>query len=307
MPTDIHDAIVVGGSWAGLSAAMQLARARRRVLVVDAGRPRNRFSHASHGFFGHDGKSPAEARDGARAQLLAYPTVELREDEATHAAIDGGTFAIDLASGATARARRIVLATGVVDDLPDVPGLRERWGVTVLHCPYCHGYEVAGGRLGVLATGIQSIHQALLLPDWSGDVTLFTNGVIVPDESERARLAARGVSIDARPVDSLVGDEADHHSLAITGVRVAGGEVVPIDAIFVGPRTRMASPLAEQLGCAFDEGPSGLFVRTTPRKETTIPGVFAAGDAALATHNASFASADGVMAGVAAHQSLALA
>ena len=305
MPTDIHDVIVVGGSWAGLSAAMQLARARRRVLVIDAGRPRNRFAHAAHGFFGQEGKSPAEARGIGRAQVLAYPTVELREDEAIHAGVDGDFFGIELASGATARARRIVLATGVVDDLPDVPGLRERWGVTVLHCPYCHGYEVAGRRLGVLATGAQSIHQALLLPDWSGDVTLFTNGLIVPDESERARLAARGVRIDPRRVESVVGDGSD--PMALTGISLVGGGVVPVDALFTASRTHMASPLAEQLGCAFDEGPSGLHVRTTPRKETTTPGVFAAGDAALPVHNATFASSDGVMAGVAAHQSLALA
>ena len=307
MVPDIHDAVIIGGSWAGLSAAMQLARARRRVLIVDAGNPRNRFAHHAHGFLGQDGRPPAEIRDAARAQVLAYPTAELRQDQATHAQAEGDGFVVRLASGGTIRARRLVLATGVIDELPDVPGVRERWGVTVLHCPYCHGYEVAGQRLGVLATTPHSVHQALLLPDWSSDVTLFTNGVVAPDETERAKLAARGVRIDARAVESLVSDGKSRDSLAITGVRVAGGEVVPIEALFVGPRTRIASPLAEQLGCALDEGPSGLFVRTTPRKETTVPGVFAAGDAALATHNASFASADGVMAGVAAHQSLALA
>ncbi len=307
MTPDSYDALVIGGSWAGLSAAMQLARARRRVLVVDTGRPRNRFAHHAHGFLGQDGRPPAEIRDAARAQVLAYPTAEFREDEATHAQAEGDGFVVRLASGAAIRARRLVLATGVIDELPDVPGVRERWGATVLHCPYCHGYEVAGRRIGVLATTPHSVHQALLLPDWSDDVTFFTNGVVAPDETERAKLAARGVKIDARPVESLVGDPRTPDSNAITGVRVAGGDVVPVEALFLGPRTRVASPLAEQLGCAFDEGPSGLFVRTTPRKETTVPGVFAAGDAALAAHNASFASADGVMAGVAAHQSLALA
>ena len=307
MPDAIHDAIVVGGSWAGLSAAMQLARARRRVLIIDAGRPRNRFAPAAHGFLGQDGRAPAEIFDLARTQVLAYPTAEFRRDEATCAGKDGDVFAIELASGATAQARRVILATGIVDDLPDVPGLRERWGKTVLHCPYCHGYEAAGGRLGVLATSIQSLHQALLLPDWSADVTLFTNGVIIPDESERHALLARGVRIDARLVESLVGDPRAADSLAITGVRVAGGEVVPLDTLFTASRTHMASPLAEQLGCAFDEGPSGPLVRTTGRKETSIPGVFAAGDAALPVHNATFASSDGVLAGIAAQQSLALA
>src|SRR5688572_26772452 len=129
MPNDIYDAIIVGGSWAGLSAAMQLARARRRVLVLDAGRPRNRFAHAAHGFLGQDGRTPAAIMETARAQVLAYPTAELRQDEATQAAAgQAGAFEIALASGSSVHARRLVLATGVVDELPDLPGLRERWG-----------------------------------------------------------------------------------------------------------------------------------------------------------------------------------
>jgi thioredoxin reductase len=299
-----YDAVVVGGSWAGLSAAMQLARARRRVLVVDTGRPRNRFARASHGFLGQDGRTPAAILDAARAQVLAYPTAAFRRDEATDARADGDAFAVTLASGATARARRLVLATGVVDDLPDLPGLRERWGVSVLHCPYCHGYETAGGRLGVLAVGEASVHQALLLPDWSGDVTLFTNGTLEPTPAQLDALAARGVRVEPRRVVALVGEGA-----ALAGVRLEGpdgGAVVGLDALFTGSRTRMASPLAERLGCAFDDGPFGPVIRTDARKETTVAGVYAAGDVARAPHNATWASADGVTAGVYAHQSLAL-
>jgi len=301
MSIDTYDAAVIGGSWAGLSAAMQLARARRRVLVVDAGRPRNRFARTSHGFLGQDGRTPAEILETARAQVLAYPTAELRRDEVTRAESHDGAFAITLASGDAARARRLVLATGVVDELPEVPGLRERWGQSVLHCPYCHGYEVAGGRLGVLGVGEMSMHQALLLPDWSADVTLFTNGTFEPTDVQRDALCARGVRVETRLLAELVGDGA-----ALTGARLDGGETVPLDALFTVPRTRMASPLAERLGCEFDEGPVGPVIRTDERKETTVPGVFAAGDAARARHNATWASADGVMAGTSAHQSLAL-
>jgi thioredoxin reductase len=307
MQTDRYDAVVVGGSWAGLSAAMQLARARRRVLVVDADRPRNRFARAAHGFFGQDGRAPAAIRDEARAQVLAYPTAAFRADEATHAAPAEEGFALTLASGDTALARRLVLATGVVDELPELPGLRERWGVTVLHCPYCHGYEVADGRLGVLATGPLSVHQALLLPDWSADVTLFTNGTVTPDAEQLAALSARGVRVEPRRVEALVGDPRSDDPLALTGLRLAGGQVVAVDALFTGSRTRMASPLAEQLGCALDDGPVGPVIRTDARKATTVPGVYAAGDAALPMYSASFASADGAMAGIATHQSLALA
>jgi thioredoxin reductase len=304
----LYDALVVGGSWAGLSAAMQLVRARRQVLVVDAGRPRNRFARTSHGFLGQDGRTPAEILETARAQVLTYPTAEFRADEATGAvpaaAAGDGAFEVALASGAAARARRLVLATGIVDELPDLPGLRERWGTSVLHCPYCHGYEVAGGRLGVLAVGETSVHQALLLPDWSADVTLFTNGTFEPTDVHRDALAARGVRVVSRPVVGLVGDGP-----ALAGVRLddpEGGEVIGLDALFTASRTRMASPLAEHLGCAFDEGPFGPVVRTDARKETTVRGVYAAGDAARAPHNATWASADGVTAGIAAHQSLAL-
>jgi thioredoxin reductase len=300
MPSDLHDVIVVGGSFAGLSAAMQLARARRRVLVVDAGSPRNRFAHASHGFLGQDGRAPAEILETARAQVLAYPTVAVRRDDATTAhRADDGAFEVALASGDTVRARRLVLATGIVDDLPDLPGLHERWGRTALHCPYCHGYEVADGQLGVLAVGEGSLHQALLLPDWSDRVTLFTNGAVEPTEEQRATLDRRGVRVDARRVVALEGNAP-----ALAGLRLDDGALVQLDALFTGARLRMASPLAEQLGCAFDESPYGPMIRTDDRKQTTVAGVFAAGDAARFPHNATWASADGVTAGTAAHQSL---
>lgn len=297
-----HDVIVVGGSFAGLAAALQLARARKRVLVVDAGLPRNRFAHAAQGFLGQDGTAPAAILETARAQLLAYPTAELRVGEVTRAHRRDGMFELTMTPAATLSARRLVLATGVTDDLPDIPGLRERWGVTVLHCPYCHGFEVADGRLGVLATSAMGIHQALLVADWSADVTLFTNGVVSPDGEQRDALAARGVRVEARPVAALVGRVP-----SLDGVRLDDGTVVAVDAIFTGSRNRVASPVARQLGCVFDEGPLGEMIRANERRETTVPGVFAAGDAARMPHSVSLAVADGMMAGVAAHQSLALA
>ena len=300
-----YEAVVIGGSFAGLSAAMQLARARRRILIVDSERPRNRFAPHSHGFFGQDGRAPAEIVETGRSQVLAYPTAELLIDEVTTAAQRESGFELALASGETVRAQRIVLATGVADELPDIPGLRERWGVSVLHCPYCHGYEARDGRLGVLAAGEMNLHVALMLPDWSADVTLFTNRTFEPNDEQRTRLAARGVRVEPRAVAELLGEGT---TLSAVRVRGADGEhVVPLEALFVAPRTRMASPLAEQLGCAFDEGPLGPLIRTDEKKQTSVAGVFAAGDAARAWHNATVASADGVLAGVAAHQSLALA
>ena len=300
---DAYDVVVVGGSWAGLAAATQLGRARRRVLVVDAGRPRNRFARSSHGFLGQDGRSPAEILETFRGQLLAYPTVRIHAGEVREAVQAGDAgFTVDLSTGESLRARRLILATGVVDELPELPGLAERWGDTVLHCPYCHGYEVADGRLGMLAASEASLHKALLLPDWSADVTLFTNGAVTPDAGQRAALDRRGVRLETRGVEGVEGDAP-----SLSGVRLRDGELVPLDALFVDTRNRMASPLAERLGCAFEEGPMGPIVRTDDRRETTVPGVFCAGDAARAPHTATWAAADGVTAGVSAHQSLALA
>jgi thioredoxin reductase len=293
-----YDAIVVGGSFAGLSAAMQLARARKRILLVDAGKPRNRFSHASHGFLGQDGVAPlAIMREGTR-QLAAYPGVSFLYEEALEASASDDGFAIHFADGSERHARRLVLATGVRDELPAVPGLQERWGNTVLHCPYCHGYEVADQSLGVLANHAMSAHQATIIPDW-GPTTYFTQGRFEPDAEQLAHMLARGVTIERTPVVALLGEAP-----GLDGVRLADGRTIAVHALFTAPLTHMSSPLAMQLGCAFEQGPLGPYIRVDERKQTSVPGVFAAGDAASPMYNATMASAAGVMAGFGVHQSM---
>jgi thioredoxin reductase len=297
-----YDVIVIGGSFAGLSAALQLARARRRVLVLDSGKPRNRFAPFSHGFFGHDGQAPTAILANARSQLLCYSTASFAEGLATRAARTGEEFSVTMADGTVHTASRLVLTTGVSDDLSNLPGLPERWGISILHCFYCHGYEVTGRRLGVLATSERSLETAMLLPDWSEHVTLFTNGVLTLDPEQLAELRTRGVSVEAVLVAALLGVAP-----ALSGLRLDDGRIIPVDAVFMSPRTCMASPLAEQLGCEFEDGPSGPFIRTGADKQTTVRGVYAAGDAARPGHNASWAAADGVTAGISSHQSLTLA
>lgn len=293
-----HDAIVIGGSFAGLSAAMQLARARRTVCVIDAGEPRNRFAAASHGFFGQDGMAPLSMIAQARAKLLAYPSVRFVAARATAArAEDDGGFSVTLDSGASVSARKLLLAFGVQDGLPDIAGLRERWGASVLHCPYCHGYEFGGRRLGVLYRVPMSVHQALLISDW-GPTTLFMNGDAIDDEA-RERLLAKNVLIEPGVVRALEGARN-----TLEAIRADEGRMVPIDALYVAPRISPGSALGAELGCAFDDGPLGPVIRTDAAKSTTVPGVYAAGDAALQGHNATLASADGVVAGVSLHQSL---
>jgi len=288
----LYDAVVIGGSYAGLSAAMQLARARQRVAVIDAGLRRNRYAAASHGFLGQDGRPPEAIASEGRAQLLAYPNAQWREDSAVHAQKEGGGFLVRGASGASLRARCLVLATGVVDELPKVEGLAERWGRSVFHCPYCHGYELDRGRIGVLAVGPLSMHHALMLPDW-GAVTFLLNGAFEPDRDQLAQLVARGVAVEARRVASIA-DTAT--------VRLADGDSIVLDGLFTAPRTRMASPAAGQLGCEFNEGPTGPVIKVDAMMATSVPGVFACGDAARMAGNVALAVGDGAMAGAAAHR-----
>lgn len=296
-----QDVIVVGGSFAGLSAATQLARARRRVLVIDAGKPRNRFAHASYGFLGQDGESPADILATGRSQLLAYPTASVLDASVTSARqVDGG-FVVALDDGTEHVGKRMILAHGVSDRLPDVPGLAERWGRSVFHCPYCHGYELAQGHTAVLAVGPLSMHHAMMLPDW-GPTTFLLNGAFSPDAEERAALAARGCALLDLPVEA-VADGADGG----IAVRFVDGTSRDYAGLFVASQIAPASPLAEALGCALAEGPLGHYVRTDDMKATSVPGVFACGDAARMAGNVPFAVADGAFAGVAAHRSLIFA
>ncbi len=292
----VYDVIVVGGSFAGMSAALQLARARQHVLLIDAGLPRNRFADAAHGFLGHDGRPPMAIMREARHQLQRYPTAEILVGEAKNASAIEDGFVIGLASGGKRRARRLVLATGVADELPAIPGMRERWGATVLHCPYCHGYEIRDHPLGVIANHAMSAHQAVLVPDW-GPTTYFTQGQFEPDIADLRAFAARGIAVERTPVVELLGEAP-----ALDGVRLADGRIIELAAVFTAPRTRPASPLASQLGCAHEEGSTGPYVKVDQGGVTTVSGVWAAGDTATPMHNATLASAGGVLAGVGAHQ-----
>lgn len=293
-----HDAIVIGGSFAGLSAAMYIARARRSVCVIDTGSPRNRFAAHSHGFFTQDGSEPGTMLATARSQVAAYPTASFIEGEAIGATREPDGFSVFLATGEALECTKLVLAFGISDELPAIPGLAERWGRSVLHCPYCHGYEFSEQRLGVLSVSAMSFHQAMLIAEW-GPTTLYLNGAAPPDDASLAELQQRGVAIEPAPVRSLQGEGAQLSAIELTDGRTSG-----VDALYIGPRTRLNSEIAQGLGCELDEGRFGSIVRTDGTKMTTVSGVYAAGDITRDAHSVTWASADGVTAGMAVHRSL---
>ena len=293
-----HDAIVVGGSFAGLSAALYIARARRSVCILDTGLPRNRFAEHSHGFFGQDGSAPRAMLGTARSQVANYPTTTLIDQKAIRATKEKSGFSVELATGGVLEAARLVLAFGVSDELPAIPGLAERLGTSVLHCPYCHAYEFGGRRLGVLNVSPNSISQALLIAEW-GPTTLYMNGAPGPDDESRTRLLGRSVVVEPAQVTGLHGS-----STHLSSIELADGRWLDVDALFLRPRTLLNSDIAEQLGCETDEGPNGRFIRTDSQRMTTVPGVYAAGDIARDSHFAMWACADGVTVGVAVHRSL---
>ncbi|GAW42354.1 Thioredoxin reductase [Brevundimonas sp. SH203] len=293
-----HDALIIGGSYAGLSAALQLVRARRRVLVIDDGRPRNRFAARAHGVLANDGRPGAEIAAAAHAQVAAYPTAAFRRTEAVAVErIDGG-FQVAFADGTRTTGRRLLLSHGVEDVPADIPGVKERWGRTALHCPWCHGYEIGGGPVGVLGWGDHAAAYASTVAEW-GQATLFLGPDTVLSPEDVRLLHRRGVTIETTPIARLEGE-----AQTLTGVRLADGRFVVLKALFVGANVRIASPFAEHLGCEMTDTPVGRVIKVDAQQQTTQPGVFAAGDLARAASNITLATSDGMTAAHALFRSL---
>lgn len=295
-----YDVAIVGGSYAGMAAGLQLAQARRKVVVIDAGKPRNRFASRSRGFLTQDGKPPNDIAAAGYAELTQYPTVEWRKEDVETITGQKDDFTVVLASqqGVSERiyARRVILAAGVEDKLPNLPGLAEQWGSHVFHCPYCHGFDLNGGQIGVLATSESAMHLALLLPDW-GETTLFLNDAFEPDREQLEKLNERSAHIERGAVARLI-DKGES-----VGVIMADGRVFPLAGLFVVTQTD-PSQLAIQLGCELEVTPLGRVVKINAAKATSVPGVFACGDIARPVGNVSLAVSDGALAGQAAHHSL---
>jgi thioredoxin reductase len=289
-----YDVVVVGGGAAGLSGAIALLRSRRRVLVVDAGRPRNAPAAGVHNLLTRDGLPPGELVALGREEVRRYGG-EVREGRAVSAARLGDGFEVDLDGGDRLTARRLLVTSGLVDELPEVDGLRERWGHQVLHCPYCHGWEVRDQRIGVLATGPAAVHQALLFSQLSDDVVVLAH-TAPPAPEDRARLAAAGVRVQEGEVVAL---EGPAHTLE--SARLADGRSVPLDAVVVAPRMLARSAVLDALGLAPEAHPSGLGEQypSGPAGRTEAPGVWVAGNVADVGAQVMAAAAAGTLAGAA--------
>ncbi|MWK39910.1 FAD-binding protein [Actinomadura sp. J1-007] len=294
------DVLVVGGGLSGLGAALTLVRARRSVLVVDAGQPRNAPAAHSHGFLTRDGVSPLKLLEIGRLEVRGYGgTIVEGEVVSVERTADGGFEAV-LSDGSSRRARRVLVTTGLVDELPDIPGLRERWGRDVVHCPYCFGWEVRDRPLGVLATGPLAAAQALMWRQWSDDVILLRHTAPDLTDEQRRQLGARGIGV----VDGeVVGIEVKGEN--ITGVRLASGEVVPRGVVVVGPWFAARHGLLDGLGAAVIEHSAGIGdqVQADPAG-LAAPGVYVAGNVTDVTAGVMQSAASGVTAAAAINADL---
>ncbi|MDQ0820654.1 thioredoxin reductase (NADPH) [Arthrobacter sp. V4I6] len=293
-----HDVAIIGGGAAGLSAAVTLARSLRSVVLVDGGEPRNAPAAGAHNILGHDGITPVELLASGRREAERYGA-EIRQDRAVAARRRDGGFDVDLAGGGTVRARRLLLATGLIDELPDVPGVRGFWGRSVLHCAYCHGWEVRGQRIGVLGTSPLSVHQALLFRQLSDDVTLFLHTMPAPVGEASDQLAA----LDIRVVNGAV-DRLHAENDVLSAVVLDDGQEFLVDAVTVAPRFIARADLYEQLGGALTDHPLGAFIATGPMGRTDIPGVWAAGNVSDLGAMVAAAAGAGVAAGAAINADL---
>lgn len=295
------DAVVIGGGAAGLSAALVLGRARRRTLLVDAGEQSNRAAHGIGGLLGFDGVPPAQLYARGRDELTRYPSVQVCDDEVVSVAPDEGGFRVALAGGETVNVRRVLLATGMRYEMPAVDGLENYWGGAVFHCPFCHGWEMRDQPLGVMAQGERAVHLASLLCGWSDDIVVLSNGPAELSESQRAQLAGRGITIDERPIARVGGSDG-----RLDAVVFADGSALPRSGLLVASTLHQRNGLAQALGVAFTPpGPvPAESVAVDALSQTSVPGVFAAGDVSAQTYQVAAALASGAAAGASIVRSL---
>jgi thioredoxin reductase len=295
LQTNDFDAIVIGGSVAGLSAALLLGRACKRVLVCDSGKPRNHIAHASHNYFSRDGIAPAELLQIGQEQLQPYD-VEIRQGEVIDAENLGEHFKVTLSNGDQFLGRKLLLATGMKDTLPPIEGFAELWGNSVFHCPYCHGWEVRDQPLAIYGKGEAAFEQAFMLTGWSRDLVLCSDGAAELSDKQRQQLLNWEIQIREEKIARL-----EHQAGELTGIIFTNHEVLPRRGILLRPQSHQHSDLAAKLGCKLD---SNDLVEVNDFKQTSVTGVYAVGDASSPLSQISWASASGMIAASFVNRSL---
>ncbi len=293
-----YDVIIIGGSYSGLSAAMALGRTLRSVLIIDSGKPCNRFTPHSHNFITHDGEVPGVISAKAKEQVLAYPTVEFVTGIAVDAAKTEGGFEIITASGTTYPGKKLLIATGVIDIMPDIKGFAECWAKSVVHCPYCHGYEIRGKKTGIMANGDVACHYALLVSQLTDDLSILTNGTAAFTKEQLEKFEKNGISINEAKIAGL-----EHTDGYVTHIIFEDGSRQSIEAIYSKPANVQHTDIPEKLGCAINE--LGL-IQVDEMQRTNVAGLYASGDCTNGQRAVAIAVGSGMKAGAIINAELAM-
>ncbi|KAF2509078.1 NAD(P)/FAD-dependent oxidoreductase [Flavobacterium foetidum] len=296
MNSNNFEVIIIGGSYSGLSAAMSLGRSLRRILVIDSGRPCNRQTPHSHNFITHDGEKPAAISAKAKLQVELYPSVQFYNGLALKALKIGQGFEITTESGEIFTCRKILFATGVKDLLPEIKGFADCWGISVLHCPYCHGYEVKNEKTAIIANGEMAFEYAKLISNWTKDLRLCTNGKSELTLEQTETLHNHGVQIFEQEIDFLEHDEG-----YISNIVFKNGEKVGVKAVYARPPFEQHCPIPEALGCELNEQ---SLVKVDAMQKTNVTGVFASGDCTTPMRSVAIAVSTGSFAGAVINKEL---
>lgn len=265
-----YDVIIIGGSYSGLSAALTLGRALQRVLIIDSGNPCNKQTPHAHNFLTNDGKTPTEIAHIARQQVQSYDNVSLLSGTAVAGAKTDEGFEIQVENGQTYISRKLVFASGIKDIMPDIPGFSQCWGISVLHCPYCHGYEVRQQKTGILANGDAGYELASLITNWTDDLTLFTNGRAALSDKQRTKLQNHKIRLEEREIEWI-----EHKNGYIQNIHFADGTSAPVSALYSKLPFEQNTGIPKGLGCELSE--EG-YIKIDAGQRTNVHGVFACGD-----------------------------
>lgn len=296
MESNNFEVIIIGGSYAGLSAGMALGRSLRNILIIDSGKPCNRQTPHSHNFITHDGKAPQEISSMAKSQVKKYDTVKFHEGVVRNAYKTSGGFEVETASGEKFNAGKLIIATGVNDIKPDIPGFEECWGISVLHCPYCHGYEVKNETTGILANGDIAYEFSKMILNWTKDLTLFTNGKSTLSSEQAEKLMDHHIHINEDEIKELV-----HENGQIQKIVFKNNKEIPLKALYAKIQVEQNLDVSHDLGCEMSE--HGL-IKADAFQKTTVPGVFACGDSTTMMRSVANAVAQGNLTGAMVNKEL---